>query len=89
MKAKMMKCGHVATVTRCVNGICDEVCGYFGCGEDGLIEDTNFDESVLEGRQSSCSYCGKLAKSSLNLPFFEYLPERKHDKHYCGCRGWD
>ena len=27
--------------------------------------------------------------SATDLPFFRHCPEQEHDKHYCGCFGWD
>lgn len=43
----------------------------------------------LKGREASCIYCGHLAESDPGLAFFESRPEQKHDRHYCGCKGWD
>lgn len=87
MSLKMMKCGHVANSTICRKGKCVEGCGM--CGEDGLIEDTEFDVSQLEGRKARCTYCGCIVDSKLTLPFFHFNPNREFDEYYCGCRGWD
>lgn len=59
----------------------------------------------LSGRMARCIYygkdvyksecddcrglCGCEKKSSINLAFFEYHPEEKYDRYYCGCHGWD
>ena len=32
---------------------------------------------------------GKERESSIELPFFEYKPDKEYDKFYCGCGGWD
>ena len=44
----------------------------------------------LSERTARCSY-GKhsVVASSLDLAFFEYLPDEEQDKYYCGCWGWD
>lgn len=76
----LMKCGHTAQGTTadgkpyCV--ICD-------CAE---VEN---DTPDLTGRQAKCCYCGRVAKSDYDLPFFEAKPDKDFDEYYCGCEGWD
>lgn len=43
----------------------------------------------LEGREASCSHCGKRAPSSERLAFFRHRPADETDQFYCGCWGWD
>lgn len=85
----MMKCGHAANaiLTR-PNG--DQVPSCVVCY--GLVAGADeIDENPpsLEGREAMCSYCRNTNPSSVNLAFFEYLPNQKYDNFYDGCRGWD
>lgn len=44
----------------------------------------------LKGRIAKCGHgCGAMQSSSLNLAFFEYLPNQTVDRYYCGCFGWN
>ena len=43
----------------------------------------------LTGRVARCCDCKNETPSRLELPFFQYQPTEKHDRYYCGCRGWE
>lgn len=76
----LMKCGHVAnSVTADGKPFC-VICG---------CENVAIKTYELEGRKARCSYCGKTVESNLNLPFFEFRPDKEYDSYYCGCGGWD
>ena len=84
----LMKCGHAANAVQdtpngrkpaCV------ICAGISPGWDEIDES----QPSLEGRESQCSYCKRKEDSDLGLAFFEYRPNKEHDKYYCGCRGWD
>lgn len=78
----LMQCGHSANAEHDGKPAC-AIC--IGIIAGATVED---ETPNLEGRLSRCG-CGHTEPSSLNLPFFEYLPERPFDRHYCGCRGFD
>lgn len=75
----LMKCGHSANATSNDKPIC------VICGCDELADF----QPNLTGRKAKCSYCKKEADSNVNLPFFEYKPDKEYDEYYCGCYGWD
>lgn len=83
-----MKCGHVANAL-------DEnklpVCAICIGIKDGAttVEKVCSGTFVLEERTAKCVYGDKFTESTWGLPFFEYCPEEKYDKYYCGCYGWD
>ena len=103
MTSTMMKCGCAAVgmlthraglkldppIPYCSTHSCDEVAT---------------EAPALEGRTSRCTYWAanhnaalgntkgthpSEAPSSPDLPFFEHRPTAQHDRHYCGCMGWD
>ena len=80
----MMKCGHAANAKTADGRPCCAICA-------GLTDEAY--EAVppppLEGRKAVCSACGKKTDSRLELPFFEYRPDKETDMYYCGCFGWD
>jgi len=86
----LMTCGHAANA-RCSKskGVAHDPpipsCAICSCTE---ISDGTPD---LTGRKALCGMCGSsgVRDSSLRLAFFEFLPDREYDRHYCGCRGWD
>ena len=89
----LMECGHVAQGMRgwkkspvCLVCMCDAVAREV-TGTDGLL-----------GREAVCSYFGSRTRSGIcqgktesswDLAFFEYRPDEKFDRFYCGCWGWD
>lgn len=83
---KLMKCGRAqnATVRDFLNNSEEKpIC--IICGTDQTV-----DAPDLSGRAARCMYgCGAHADSKLELPFFEYRPDRELDGYFCGCRGWD
>lgn len=82
--AVMMKCGHRANAMTPEGKPCCAICA-------GLTEDA-FEvvaSPSLEGRKAMCSMCSKKTDSRLDLPFFEYRPDKEIDLYYCGCLGWD
>lgn len=81
----LMKCGHVSTAVNESNQPVCPIC-------HGVVEGWNeIDEEMpdLSSRKATCTYCKKVAHSSLELPFFSVHPEREFDDYYCGCRGWN
>ena len=56
-----------------------------------------FGSKKLRRSNDECKYgcCGKErcecgnVPSSYDLAFFEYHPEEKQDRFYCGCHGWN
>jgi len=85
MKSPLMKCGHVAQgEDEGGNPIC-VVCVGIKEGAKEIAEK----QPDLKGRKAECSQCNNTTESSLDLPFFEYHPEREMDKYYCGCKGWN
>lgn len=42
----------------------------------------------LTSRAARC-ICGRVVRSSIELPFFAHRPEHPYDRYYCGCVGWD
>jgi hypothetical protein len=81
---KLMKCGHVENA-RTENG--DPCCVICMCTE---VEKEVSESYGLEGRTAKCVYgCDHGTPSKWTLPFFEYRPNEKQDKYYCGCWGWD
>lgn len=79
----LMKCGHASQAEVCGDPVCT-IC--FGITPEAIQIEENHPE---EGREAKCSLCGKIAKSSLDLAFFEYRPDDETDSYYCGCIGWD
>lgn len=80
-----MKCGHTANA-KDENG--NSVCAICIGINEGATQIAN-ESPNLENRNAECCYCNKIKKSSFDLPFFEYKPNEKYDKFYCGCWGWD
>ena len=78
-----MKCGCRAQGTTVKDGKEIPVCVTHLCFEP--MEEI----PDLTGRQAICSMCKKKKDSSIDLPFFEYHPDKEYDWYYCGCRGWD
>ena len=77
----IMRCGHAANES--------DSRGYprCDCGADGSkIIDTH---PSLRGRMAFCADCGKEVRSSEEIAFFQYRPEREMDLFDCGCRGYD
>ena len=56
------------------------LCSYHGC-KGNSRRSTNYGEYGEDGRS--------WAKSSADLPFFEYRGPWHIDSFYCGCHGWD
>lgn len=81
-----MKCGHFTTARDARTGryVCPICVGFTLDAE--IVEDNLPD---LTGRKAMCPYCKTIVDSSFDLPFFNYLPDKKYDSFYCGCRGWD
>lgn len=81
----MMKCGHAANAVDKDGNPCCAICA--GSTPDAfIVEDKEID---LTGRKAICSYCNTIVDSSLDLPFFEYRPDKEYDNFYDGCWGWD
>jgi len=84
----LMKCGHRAQgIDRSTNQpVCIICLGY----NPGATE-IETDLPDLTNRMAKCIYsnCRNQVKSSFDLPFFEYRPNEKYDRYYCGCFGWD
>lgn len=70
----LMECGHVAQGTDATGAPVCVIC--FGI-EAAAVKVAN-DVPDLTGRQAKCDYCGKLADSSLKLPFFEFTGDGSH-----------
>ena len=51
--------------------------------------DTASNKPELAGRLALCLYCKKDSPSDFELPFFQYLTGKDHDRFYCGCVGWE
>lgn len=82
----MMKCGHAANAIDAATGKpCCVICAGLGLGADEIADE----QPDLSGRMSLCTCCKKTTPSRLDLPFFEYRPERETDLHYDMCRGCD
>jgi hypothetical protein len=99
-----MKCGHNSNGQTdkgepvCVICDCTEVvetpnlqgrtakCSYFGKRKPNRRYAN--DECNYGCRGKPVCECGSVP-SKIDLPFFEYLPNEKQDKFYCGCFGWD
>lgn len=79
----MMQCGHAANATK-EGKPCCAICAGLVAGSDIVALTPN-----LVGRKAKCSLCGKIADSSTELAFFEYLPKKEYDIYYDGCLGWD
>jgi len=81
----LMKCGHVAQgVDSKGNPVC-VIC--VGITPDAEIIEDNLPD--LNSRIAICTYCGKTRPSDFGLPFFEYRPDKRLDKWYDGCLGWN
>ena len=80
----LMKCGHTANATY---GEDNKPCCAICIPNKEAFEPA--DQPSLEERTAKCSDCDKETRSSTDLPFFEYRPDRPHDSYYCGCRGWE
>lgn len=87
MSTKLMKCGHSANAKKVPSGEpCCSICFGIKEGADEIAEE----QPNLVGRKAKCCYGPhKIVDSSLDLAFFEYLPEHQYDRYYCGCYGWD
>lgn len=81
----IMKCGHAANAVDKNGNPCCAIC--VGFTPNAFIVDDRTPD--LTGRKAKCFYCGKERESSIELPFFEYKPDKEYDKFYCGCGGWD
>lgn len=81
----LMKCGHTNTGITSEGKIVCASCYGIAEGADEVAEV----QPDLTGRKAKCVYCKTVKDSSLDLPFFRYLPEEDKDKFYCGCYGWD
>jgi hypothetical protein len=77
----LMKCGCRGSATW-KDGVCCPV--HFPSIESTMIVES----PNLEGRKARCNGQAEV-DSSLDLAFFEYLPDKEFDRYYCGCRGWD
>jgi len=79
----LMRCGHIANAVHdgkpCC-AICVPKKEAFEIAEE--LPD-------IKNREAKCSDCDRVVKSEITLPFFEYLPDQKYDRYYCGCRGWE
>lgn len=74
MSELLMECGHTANAKREIEkGKYIPCCAICAGGSDDKKSIT-VAENVpnLEGREASCSYCGKKVPSSFSLAFFEY-----------------
>ncbi len=80
----MMKCGHAANATTADNKPVCVICIGIVAGADQIEEKP----PDLNNRFAECE-CKNKRKSSLELAFFEYRPNKETDSFYCGCRGWD
>ena len=81
----MMKCGHAANAVDRNGNPCCAICAGF-TPNAFIVDEKQID---LTGRKAICSYCNTIVDSSLNLPFFEYRPDKEYDSFYDGCWGWD
>lgn len=84
----IMKCGHSANAEHVLSdGTREPCCAICDCFE---VAEKLPD---LTGRKARCDYYGFKCRSErdsrIDLPFFEYCPDKKHDRFYCGCYGWD
>lgn len=86
----LMRCGCVAQARdQDGNWCCPTHIGLVEGAEQVVPEDELPD---LEGRTARCAYfcsCDSEVPSSFKLAFFEHEPDLRHDRYYCGCRGWD
>jgi hypothetical protein len=91
---EMMKCGHAANATMNGKPVC-AIC-FMATSDDAAT--IVVEAPDLSGRRATCSYrTGRDGQghdpqgvpSSVNLAFFEYLPNQPTDQYYCGCWGWD
>lgn len=78
----LMKCGHTANAL--TNG--KPCCAICVPKREAFEIVEGFD---LKNRIAKCCYCSKKRTSDLDLPFFEYKPNKEFDEYYCGCYGWD
>lgn len=79
----LMKCGHTANGTLNTKDGKKPYCVICDCKEPAEEKPT------LTERKAACWCCGRLEKSSYELPFFKHNPDYKYDEFYCGCDGWD
>lgn len=89
--AHLMKCGHIANgYKKNEENKLEPYCIICDCGE---IEKEVHGTEGLENRQAICTQhkgaSNNPVPSNWELPFFEYRPNEKYDKYYCGCWGWD
>lgn len=85
-ETSMMKCGHAANAISNGKPVC-AIC-------IGLTPDAEIIAEMpnLVGRKSRCAYyrgCKSEVDSNTNIAFFEHLPDKEHDRYYCGCHGWN
>ncbi len=82
----LMKCGHAANATNGRGLPSCAICAGLTPDAEQIAETPD-----LTGRMASCftQRCKSFVPSSLDLPFFEYRPDKAEDKFYCGCLGWD
>lgn len=79
----LLECGCVASSLRKINGNKIPCCGIHSCTAPAK------EMPSLDNRMAECSYgCGPI-KSSYNLAFFRYKPDKEYDEYFCGCIGWD
>lgn len=90
MTVPLLVCGHATNATTSEG---KPACAICDCTTVAAKPD-------LTGRLAFCSYSrgrgGSLppehrtgVPSSTDLAFFEYQPDKEHDRYYCGCLGWD
>ena len=75
----LMKCGHLSNAKYRGNPICI-ICNCYET-KDGV--------SNLKDRKAKCIYCERTEASSTKLCLFKFMPDKKLDSYYCGCKGWD
>ena len=83
MKNCIMRCGHASSGLYEGKPVC------VVCAPDPRAFEIDENIPNLEGREAKCNECGLIVKSRLDLPFFEYRPDKNYDSFYSGCRGWD
>ena len=80
----LMKCGHTANAEYDDGKPCCLI-----CSPKREAYEVVDDKPDLTGRKAKCTDCGEIVDSNWNLPFFEYCPDKKYDRFYSGCWGWD
>lgn len=80
----LMKCGHTANAEYDDGKPCCLI-----CSPKREAYEVVDDKPDLTGRKAKCTDCGEIVDSNLNLPFFEYCPDKEYDRFYSGCWGWD